>query len=147
MAIHSNTSRRKWDIAETFCYSYICQSPKEYWGDEKFMAEREFLMNAITNSVHTTNWKQIFKEYSEMRPVTLGIKHAKEFYEAEVQNEKTEAYRAIESYFVKTDRQREIIRNTSDCDIHSVIYYLRDGQAYSPTKNNNILPVTKKKKK
>jgi hypothetical protein len=137
MAIHSNTSaQRKWDIVETFCYAYICQPPQEYWGDDEFMAERDFLLNAIGNNVHVTNWKQVLKEYSEMRPITLSIKHAKEFYEAEVQNEETEAYRAIKSYFVRTDRQREIIRNTPGCSISYITLYLREGEQYrNPTES------------
>ena len=135
-SLHSNNSKRKWEILETFCFAYICHPPHECWGDKQFMAERDFLMNAIGNNVHVTNWKQIFKEYSEMRPITLSIKHAKEFYEAEVQNEETEAYRAIKSYFVRTDRQREIIRNTPGCSISYITLYLREGEKYrNPTES------------
>lgn len=104
--------------------------------DDEYMAHRQFLLNAIGNNVHVTNWKQIFKEYSEMRPITLSIKHAKEFYEAEVQKDETEAYRAIESYFSKVDRQREIIRNTPNCDISYITLYLREGEKYrNPTES------------
>ena len=134
MEAHSNESKRKWEILETFCFAYICQPPKEYEQDEEYMAHRDFLMKAIGNNVHVTNWKQLFREYSEMKPVTLSIRHAKEFYEAEVQKEETEAYRAIKSYFVKTDRQREIIRNTPGCDISYITLYLKDGEQYrNPT--------------
>jgi len=102
--------------------------------DDEYMAHRDFLMKAIGNNVHVTNWKQLFREYSEMRPVTLSIRHAKEFYDAEVQKEETEAYRAIKSYFVKTDRQREIIRKNSGCDISYITLYLKDGEQYrNPT--------------
>ena len=148
MKPHSNTpAQRKWEIVETFCFSYICQPPQEYWGDDEFMAEREFLLKAIGNNVHVTNWKQIFKEYSEMRPVTLSIRHAKEFYEAEVQNNKTDAYKAIEGYFTKVDKQREIIRNTPDCDIAIVTLYMREGDSYFSCKGADVSHLAKKKKK
>lgn len=147
MKPHSNEAKRKWEILETFCFAYICQPPKEYWGDEQFMAEREFLLNAIGNNVHVTNWKQVFKEYSEMRPITLSIKHAKEFYEAEVQKQETEAYRAIKSYFVKTDREREIIRSTPGCDISYITLYLREGEAYRTPTETWTMETKKTKKK
>jgi len=148
MKPHSNTpAQRKWEIVETFCFSYICQPPQEYWGDDEFMAEREFLLKAIGNNVHVTNWKQIFKEYSEMRPVTLSIRHAKEFYEAEVQNKKTDAYRAIEGYFAKVDKQREIIRNTPDCDMAIVTLYMKEGDSYFSCKGADVSHLAKKKKK
>jgi hypothetical protein len=111
------------------------------------MAERDFLMNAIGNNVHVTNWKQIFKEYSEMRPITLSIKHAKEFYESEVQNEQTEAYRAIESYFVKTDKERQIICSTPGCDISYITLYLKEGEKYRlPTESWGMENKKPKKK-
>lgn len=134
MKPHSNEAKRKWEILETFCFAYICFPPYGMEQDEEYMAHRDFLMKAIGNNVHVTNWKQLFKEYSEMRPVTLSIKHAREFYEAEVQKEETEAYRAIKSYFVKTDRQREIIRKSPGCDISYITLYLKDGEQYrNPT--------------
>jgi len=147
MKPHSNQAQRKWEIVETFCFSYICQPPQEYWEDDEFMAEREFLLKAIGNNVHVTNWKQIFKEYSEMRPVTLSIKHAKEFYEAEVQNRKTDAYKAIEGYFSKVDNQREIIRNTPDCDIAIVTTYMKEGDSYFSCKGADVSHLKKNKKK
>ena len=134
---HSNTpAQRKWEIVETFCFSYICQPPYGMERDDEYMAHRQFLLNAIGNNVHVTNWKQIFKEYSEMRPITLSIKHAKEFYEAEVKKEETEAYREIKSYFLKADKQREIIRNNPGCDISYITLYLREGEKYrNPTES------------
>jgi len=147
MKPHSNPAQRKWEIVETFCFSYICQPHPEYWEDDEFMAEREFLLKAIGNNVHVTNWKQIFKEYSEMRPVTLSIKHAKEFYEAEVQNRKTDAYKAIEGYFSKVDNQREIIRNTPDCDIAIVTTYMKEGDSYFSCKGADVSHLKKNKKK
>jgi hypothetical protein len=134
MEAHSNEAKRKWEILETFCFAYICSPPYGMEQDEEYMAHRDFLMKAIGNNVHVTNWKQLFREYSEMRPVTLSIRHAKEFYEAEVQKEETEAYRAIKSYFLKTDRQREIIRKNLGCDISYITLYLKDGEQYrNPT--------------
>lgn len=82
-----------------------------------------------------------------MGPITLGIKHAKEFYEAEVQNKETEAYRAIKSYFLKTDRQREIIRAAPGCDISYITLYLREGEAYRKPTELWTMETKKTKKK
>jgi hypothetical protein len=134
MEAHSNESKRKWEILETFCFAYICQPPQGCEQDEEYMAHRDFLMKAVGNSVHTTNWKQVLKEYCEMKPVTLSIRHAKEFYDAEVQKEETEAYKAIKSYFLKTDREREIIHSSPGCDISYIRLYLKEGEKYrNPT--------------
>lgn len=141
-----SSDQRKWDILHTFCYAYICQPPQEYWEDKQFMEEREFLFRAVKNNVHVTDWKQILREYSQMGPITLGIKHAKEFYEAEVQNKETEAYRAIKEWFLKMDKEREIIRATPGCDISYITLYLRSGEAYrNPTESWAV--ETKKTKK
>ena len=112
------------------------------------MEERDFLLKAVKNNVHVTDWRQILREYAEMRPITLSIKHAKEFYEAEVQNEETEAYRAIKSYFLKTDREREIISSSPECDISYITLYLREGEQYrNPTESWAIETKTKKRAK
>jgi hypothetical protein len=143
-----SSDERKWDILHTFCYAYICQPPQEYWEDKQFMEERDFLLRAVKNNVHVTDWKQILREYSQMRPITLSVRHAKEFYEAEVQNASTEAYRAIKSYFLKTDREREIIRANPGCDISYITLYLREGEAYrKPTESWTMETKTKKKAK
>ena len=148
MKPHSNPSQRKWDILHTFCYAYICQPPQDFWEDKQFMEERDFLLRAVKNNVHVTDWKQILREYSQMGPITLSIRHAKEFYEAEVQNKETEAYRAIKSYFLKTDREREIIRATPGCDISYITLYLREGEAYRiSTETWTMETKTKKKAK
>ena len=145
---HSNPSQRKWDILHTFCYAYICQPPQEFWEDKQFMEERDFLLRAVKNNVHATDWKQILREYSQMGPITLSVRHAKEFYEAEVQNASTEAYRAIESYFSRTDRERAIIRSSPGCDISYITLYLREGEAYrKPTESWTMETKTKKKAK
>jgi len=112
------------------------------------MEERDFLLRAVKNNVHATDWKQILREYSQMGPITLSVRHAKEFYEAEVQNASTEAYRAIESYFSRTDREREIIRSSPGCDISYITLYLREGEAYrKPTESWTMETKTKKKAK
>jgi len=83
-----------------------------------------------------------------MGPITLSIRHAKEFYEAEVQNKETEAYRAIKSYFLKADRQREVIRANPGCDISYITLYLREGEAYkNPTESWAMETKNKKKAK
>lgn len=134
LSLHSDPTQRKWDILHTFCYAYICQPPQEYMDDKQFMEERDFLMRAVKNNVHVTDWKQILREYSHMGPITLSIKHAKEFYDAEVQNKETDAYKAIKSYFTKVDREREIIRSSPDCDISFITLYLRKDEKYrNPT--------------
>jgi hypothetical protein len=142
-SLHSNPTQRKWDILHTFCYAYICIPPEEYWEDENFMEERNFLLPAMKNSVHDTDWKAVLREYSQMKPVTLSIKDAKEFYEAEVQNKETEAYKAIKRYFLKTDRERQIIRTTPGCDISYVRLYLKEGQKYI-TAEETAKIITKK---
>jgi hypothetical protein len=147
MKPHSNPTQRKWDILHTFCYAYICTPPEEYWEDENFMEERNFLLPAMKNSVHDTDWKAILREYSQMRPVTLSIKDAKEFYEAEVQNKETEAYRAIKSYFLRTDKERQIIRTTPGCDISYVRLYLRKGQQYMNATESWAMETKKTKKR
>lgn len=146
-SLHSNAAKRKWEILETFCFAYICQPPYGMEQDDEYMAHRDFLMKAIGNNVHVTDWKQIFREYSEMRPVTLSIKHAKEFYEAEVQKQETEAYRAIKSYFLKTDRQREIIRNNPGCDISYIMLYLKEGEQYRNPAEMWTIKIKKNKTK
>lgn len=142
-----SSEQRKWDILHTFCYAYICQPPQDFWEDKQFMEERDFLLRAVKNNVHVTDWKQILREYSQMGPITLSIKHAKEFYEAEVQNKETEAYRAIKSYFLKTDREREIIRATPGCDISYITLYLREGEAYRKPTESWAMETKKTKKK
>jgi len=147
-SLHSNITERKWDILHTFCYAYICHPPQEFWEDKQFMEERDFLLRAVKNNVHATDWKQILREYSQMGPITLSVRHAKEFYEAEVQNASTEAYRAIESYFSRTDRERAIIRSSPGCDISYITLYLREGEAYrKPTESWKMETNTKKKAK
>jgi hypothetical protein len=111
------------------------------------MEERNFLLPAMKNSVHDTDWKAILREYSQMRPVTLSIKDAKEFYEAEVQNKETEAYRAIKSYFLRTDKERQIIRTTPGCDISYVRLYLKEGQQYMNATESWAMETKKTKKR
>jgi len=147
MKLHSDPTQRKWDILHTFCYAYICQPPQEYWEDKQFMEERDFLMQAMKNNVHVTDWKQILKEYSQMGPITLSIKHAKEFYEAEVQNQETQAYEAIKSYFQKVDREREIIRSSPDCDIAFITLYLKKDEKYKSPSETWTMEIKKTKTK
>ena len=142
-----SSDERKWDILHTFCYAYICHPPQEYWEDKQFMEERDFLLRAVKNNVHVTDWKQILREYSQMRPIKLSVRHAKEFYEAEVQNASTEAYRAIESYFTRTDREREIIRSSPGCDISYITLYLREGQQYRNATDSWAVETKKKPNK
>ena len=146
-SLHSDPTQRKWDILHTFCYAYICQPPQDFWEDKQFMEERDFLFRAVKNNVHVTDWKQILREYSQMGPITLGIKHAKEFYEAEVQNKETEAYRAIKDYFLRTDREREIIRANPGCSISYITLYLREGEAYRMPTESWTMETKKTKKK
>jgi len=146
-SLHSNAAKRKWEILETFCFAYICQPPYGMEQDDEYMAHRDFLMKAIGNNVHVTDWKQIFREYSEMRPVTLSIRHAKEFYEAEVQKQETEAYKAIKGYFLKTDRQREIIHNNPGCDISYIMLYLKEGEQYRNPAETWTIKIKKNKTK
>lgn len=147
MKLHSDPTQRKWDILHTFCYAYICQPPQEYWEDKQFMEERDFLMQAMKNNVHVTDWKQILREYSQMGPITLSIKHAKEFYEAEVQNQETQAYKAIKSYFQKVDREREIIRSSPDCDIAFITLYLKKDEKYKSPSETWTMEIKKTKTK
>lgn len=147
MKLHSDPTQRKWDILHTFCYAYICQPPQEYWEDKQFMEERDFLMRAMKNNVHVTDWKQILREYSQMGPITLSIKHAKEFYEAEVQNQETQDYKAIKSYFQKVDREREIIRSSPDCDIAFITLYLKKDEKYKSPSETLTMEIKKTKTK
>lgn len=111
------------------------------------MEEREFLFRAVKNNVHVTGWKQILREYSQMGPITLSIRHAKEFYEAEVQNKETEAYRAIKEWFLKMDKERGIIRANPGCDISYITLYLREGEAYRTPTETWTMETKKNKKK
>lgn len=147
-SLHSDKeTQRKWDILHTFCYAYICSPPQEYWKDEEFMRERQFLMAAVKNSVHETDWKPILREYSQMKPVTLSIRHAKEFYEAEVHNKETEPYKAIKDYFVRMDEQRSIIRANEGCDVSFIRLYLRKGEKYRNPTESWTMPIKKTNKR
>jgi hypothetical protein len=131
MKLHSDPIQRKWDILHTFCYSYICQPPQEYWGDEEVMAERNKLLELVENDVHRTNWKSILSANSNLRLITLSIRHAKDFYDSEVIGEETEPYRAIKDYFKRADWERQMLRSESPPPIQYLIYYMKTGDVYS----------------
>ena len=131
MKLHSDPIQRKWDILHTFCYSYICQPPQEYWGDEEVMAERNKLLELVENDVHRTNWKSILSANSNLRLITLSIRHAKDFYDSEVIGEETEPYRAIKEYFKRVDWERQMLRSESPPPIQYLIYYMKTGDVYS----------------
>lgn len=131
-SLHSDPIQRKWDILHTFCYSYICQPPQEYWGDEEVMAERNKLLELVENDVHRTNWKSILSANSNLRLITLSIRHAKDFYDSEVIGEETEPYRAIKEYFKRADWERQMLRSETPPPIQYLIYYMTMGDVYRP---------------
>lgn len=132
MMLHSDPIQRKWDILHTFCYSYICQPPQEYWGDEEVMAERNKLLELVENDVHRTNWKSILSANSNLRLITLSIRHAKDFYDSEVIGEETEPYKAIKDYFQRADWERQMLRSENPPPIQYLIYYMTMGDVYRP---------------
>jgi hypothetical protein len=142
----SESDQRKWDVLHTFCYAYICQPPQEMWEDAEFMAHRNELFELVGNCVHSTNWKSILSAKSQMRPITLSIKHAKEFYNSEAIGEKTEAYRAIEEYFKRTDWQRQMLRSASPPPLSLLTLYMKQGDVYRDVKESSAKNVSKKKR-
>jgi len=132
MKLHSDPVQRKWDILHTFCYSYICQPPQEYWEDEEFMKERNELLELVENDVHRTNWKQLLSANSQTRLITLSIRHAKDFYDYEVIGQETKPYRAIKEYFKRVDWEREMLRSETPPPIQYLIYYMSIGDVYRP---------------
>jgi len=110
------------------------------------MAHRNELLELVGNCVHSTNWKSILSAKSQMRPITLSIKHAKEFYNSEAIGEKTEAYRAIEEYFKRTDWQRQMLRSASPPPLSLLTLYMKQGDVYRDVKESSAKNVSKKKR-
>lgn len=143
---HSDSIQRKWDILHTFCYAYISQIPEECRDDEEYREHRNELFPLIGNSVHDTDWKSILSAKSKMRPITLAIKHAKEFYESEVIGEKTDAYRAIERYFQKADWERQMLRSDNPPPLSLVTIYMKIGDKYHNPQASYTKKVSQKKR-
>lgn len=142
LSLPSDPTQRKWDILHTFCYAYICQPPQETWDDAQVMEEQKELLEMVDNCVHSTNWKSILSAKSQMRLITLSIRHAKEFYNSEVIGEKTEAYRAIEGYFKRADWERQMLRGENPPPLPHLTIYMKQGDRYhkpqaSYTKSKN----------
>ena len=105
------------------------------------MAERNKLLELVENDVHRTNWKSILSANSNLRLITLSIRHAKDFYESEVIGEETEPYKAIKEYFQRVDWERQMLRSESPPPIQYLIYYMTMGDVY------RIYTATEKKPK
>jgi|688.fasta_scaffold1942353_1 hypothetical protein len=142
----SNEDQRKWDILYTFCYSYICSPPIECLEDVEMMSERDKLFELVDNCVHSTNWKSILSANSQMRLITLSIRHAKDFYNSEVIGQETEPYRAIKSYFKRVDWERQILRDENPPPLSHLRLYMKMGDKYASPKAINTNKKTSKKK-
>lgn len=142
----SDIDQRKWDILHTFCYAYICSPPQECWGDAEMMAEREKLLELVEDSVHSTNWKSILSANSQMRLITLSIRHAKDFYNSEVIGQETEPYKAIKSYFQRMDWERQMLKSETPPPLSFLRLYMKQGDRYSSPQVSYTNKKTSKKK-
>ena len=148
MASLSNEMKRKWAIVENFCFAYICQPPAEFLNDKEWMRERDILFDLIANDVVRTDWKHIMKEHSHLRPITLSVTHAKEFYEAEVQKEILENHKLLCAFFERADWLRSVMEQEERPHITEAVYYMKVGNMKSwPTKAMEIKTIKQKKKK
>lgn len=119
----SNEHSRKWAILENFLFAYITQPPREYWDDVAWMCDRDILVELIGSDIIRTDWARIMREYSHLRPVTLCIKHAKDFYDTEVQKGDLERYKALKPFFERADWLRSVMARPDAPRINLAVYY------------------------